>query len=315
MCYTTCYMVLKPMEKSKLIMLKNQENMRNFQKVWLSLVLVLSMCSNSLLAQETDTLRKYQTPRTDTTVKAPFYKSKLFKATIVPAILIGYGVSTIRGNGIYSSYEVREDIMERQPNFDTWLDNPLLVAPYVELAIVNLLNVRSNNDLINTSLVTLKAEALMAAMVFGLKEITNLERPNGEDNKAMPSGHTAQAFLAASIVHTELRHHSQWYGVGAYTIATSVGAIRMLKNKHWQSDVFVGAGIGILSSHLSYLSHRNRWGRNPLTVVPTYNHGATGLALFINLDELGKRKQLIPPPTQQHTLTSPEQKQSIAATW
>ncbi|NDK55581.1 phosphatase PAP2 family protein [Pontibacter fetidus] len=273
--------------------------MKNILHFWLSLVLCIFMFGQPAQAQQQDSLKKYQTPRPDS-LRVPFYKSKLFRATIIPAILIGYGVSTVRDNGIYSSYDAREDILERYPNFDTWLDNPLLIAPYVELAIVNLAQVRSNNDLINTALVTLKAEAVMAVMVFGLKEITNLERPNGEDNKAMPSGHTAQAFLAASIVHTELRHHSQWYGVGAYGIAASVAAIRMLKNKHWQSDVFVGAGVGILSSHLSYLSHRNRWGRKPFTLIPTYNSYAPGMALFINLDELSKPKKLpvTQPPTQ-----------------
>jgi membrane-associated phospholipid phosphatase len=265
--------------------------MKNLFTLWLTFMLMLGSCGQELLAQETDTLRKYEKSRPDS-LRVPFYKSKLFKATIIPAVLIGYGVSTIKDNGIYSSYDVRDDILRRHPNFDTSLDDALLIAPYVELALVNLLKVKSNNDFVNTALVTLKAEAVMAAMVFGLKEITKLERPNGEDNKSMPSGHTAQAFLAASIVHTELRHRSQWYGVGAYGIATSVGAIRMLKNKHWQSDVFVGAGIGILSSHLSYLSHRNRWGRKPFTLIPTYSPNAAGLALFINLDELQYKRKI-----------------------
>ncbi|MBC5774627.1 phosphatase PAP2 family protein [Pontibacter sp. KCTC 32443] len=269
----------------------------------MTLVLTLMIFGHQLLAQQTDSLKKYETPKPDTTLKVPFYKSKLFKATIVPAILIGYGVSTIRDNGLYSSYDAREDILDNHPNFDTWLDDPLLIAPYVELAIVNLMQVRSNNDLVNTSLVTLKAEAVMAVMVFGLKEVTKLERPNGEDDEAMPSGHTAQAFLAASIVHTELRHHSQWYGVGAYAIATSVGAIRMLKNKHWQSDVFVGAGIGILSAHLSYLSHRNRWGRKPFTLIPTYNQKAAGLALFIDLDQLSHKSRSLAKITPQPAIT------------
>jgi hypothetical protein len=69
--------------------------------------------------------------------------------------------------------------------------------------------------------------------------------------------------LAASIVHTELREKSQWYGIGAYTIATTVGAFRMLNNKHWEADVFAGAGFGILSAHAAYLTHRHRWGRRP----------------------------------------------------
>ena len=58
----------------------------------------------------------------------------------------------------------------------------------------------------------------------------------------------------------------------------------MLNNRHWESDVFAGAGFGILSAHLAYLSHRNRWGRQPhlvgLNVAPAYFAGGTpGLTL------------------------------------
>ncbi len=263
--------------------------MQAFYRFWLAPLFFLSFFSTSLHAQEKDTLQKYEKPS-----PGPFYTSKAFKATIVPAILIGYGVSTIRDNGFYSSYDAQKDIMRKYPNFDTWLDDAFLIAPYVELAIANAFNQRSNNDFINTTLVILKAEALYSVLVFGLKEITQLERPDGENNHSMPSGHTAQAFLAASILHTEMRHRSNWYGVGAYGIATSVGAFRMLKNKHWQSDVFVGAGIGILCSHAAYLSHRNRWGRKPFAFAPTYLYGTPGVSLTLNFDELYRKKT---PPT------------------
>jgi membrane-associated phospholipid phosphatase len=280
--------------------------MKQAIRIWLSLTLTFGSFAPQVFAQETDSLRKYQTPAPaqdtlkkyqDSTVqqattKAPFFKSKAFKATIVPAILIGYGLSTIKGNGIYSSYDAQRDLQRNFPNFQTSIDDALLIAPYVELALVNLLNVKSNHDFLNTALVIVKAEAIFGITVFGIKQVSNLERPNKENFESMPSGHTAQAFLAASIVHSELRHRSVWYGVGAYTIATSVGAFRMLNNKHWQSDVFVGAGIGMLSSHLAYLSHRNRWGRKPSIVMsPTYVFGKPGFAMNFSLDEYKKRKQ------------------------
>src|SRR5690606_3755449 len=147
------------------------------------------------------------------------------------------------------------------------------------------------NDLVNTSLVILKAEAMFFVTVFGLKRITDQERPNGENRESLPSGHTAQAFLAASILHTEMKHRSNWYGVGAYGVANSVGAFRMLKNKHWQSDVFVGAGIGILSAHMAYLSHRNRWGRKPTIVMaPTYLYGVPAVSVSLNFEAFEEKK-------------------------
>lgn len=68
----------------------------------------------------------------------------------------------------------------------------------------------------------------------------------------------------ASIVHTELCDESPWYGTGASTIATGVGALRMINEKHWTSDVFAGTGFGIMSAHPAYLTHRNRRGRKAI---------------------------------------------------
>lgn len=267
--------------------------MQVFYRFWLLPFLFLVLNQTNLQAQVTDTLQKYQDNPLETPVKKPIYKSKVFKAAIVPAVLIGYGVSVIGDNGFYSSKDAQQDIQEHFPNFHTKVDDALLIMPYVELAAANLLNQKSNHDFVNTSLLILKAEALYTVTVFGLKQVTNTTRPNGENDQSMPSGHTAQAFLAASILHSELKHRSNWYGVGAYTIATSVGVFRMLNNKHWQSDVFVGAGLGILCSHAAYLSHRNRWGRKPFALAPTYIYGKPGFSLSLNFEEFSRKKRPI----------------------
>jgi membrane-associated phospholipid phosphatase len=207
------------------------------------------------------TLRKYQT--LPGTPPRPWYQSKVFKATIVPAVLIGYGISVVDDRGFYSSYDARRDIRRNFPNFNSRLDDYMQWAPYLELGAVLAFGVESRNDRVNLALVLVKSEAIMLGSVFIVKTLTRHERPDGSDLRSFPSGHTAQAFLAASIVHTELREKSQWYGIGAYTVATTVGAFRMLNNKHWEADVFAGAGFGILSAHLAYLTHRHRWGRHP----------------------------------------------------
>jgi len=239
---------------------------------------------NTPVSAAPDTTHKFENPTGVSTPTAKrWYQGKLVRATIVPAVLISYGLTTINGNGIYSSYDARRDLRRQFPNFRTRIDDALIFAPYLELGAVALAGVESRDDRVNTLLLIGKAEAFMLVTVFGLKSVTGVTRPDGSDNQSLPSGHTAQAFLAASIVHNEFRHKSQWYGIGAYGIATSVAALRMLNDKHWQSDVFTGAGIGILSAHLAYLSHRNRWGRKPrlaegMSFSPLYYQGAAGLA-------------------------------------
>ena len=233
-----------------------------------------------------DTLHKYERPVAGPAAVAPhgFLRSKGFRALAVPAVLIGYGAYTFNGGGFYTNQEANRDIHRLFPTYRTTLDNYLIFAPYLELGAVALAGVQGRNDRVNTLLVIGKGEAIMLASTFAVKYLSREERPDGSDDLSFPSGHTAQAFLAASIVHTELRGKSQLYGIGAYTLATGVGVLRMVNTKHWQSDVVAGAGFGILSAHLAYLSHRYRWGRQPaglgaLHVAPLYYAGATGLTL------------------------------------
>ncbi|MGI4871263.1 MAG: phosphatase PAP2 family protein [Janthinobacterium lividum] len=231
-----------------------------------------------------DTTHKYENPAgLPAAARQPFFKTKLFKAVAVPAVLIGYGAYTFNGGGFYTNQDANRDIHRLFPTYRTTLDNYLIFAPYLELAAVEFSGVESRNDRVNTGLLILKGEIIMLSSTFLVKAISHEERPDGSDNLSFPSGHTAQAFLAASIVHAEFRDKSQWYGIGAYTIATSVAALRMINTKHWQSDVVAGAGFGILSAHLAYLTHRNRWGRKPLGrevgLMPVFYGSTPGLCL------------------------------------
>jgi membrane-associated phospholipid phosphatase len=224
------------------------------------------------------------------------FKTKLPKALIVPGIMIGYGLTTIKNHGIYSSYQAREDVQKYLGGAHSTIDNALVFAPYAEFAALTLAKVKCRNDLTNVSLLILKSEVLMAAIVFPMKSLTHQERPYSyqmaldgvplekrEENKnafqSLPSGHTAQAFLAASIVHKEFRYQSPWYGVGAYALAGSVGIFRMINDKHWESDVLVGAGIGILSTHIVYATHRFKWGKPQICFVPIFGKKEQGFRL------------------------------------
>ena len=71
------------------------------------------------------------------------------------------------------------------------------------------------------------------------------------DFASFPSGHTSTAFAAAAAVTNET---SRWWprsvwiiGPLTYTGATAVGLSRMYHNRHWGSDVAIGAAIGTFS--------------------------------------------------------------------
>lgn len=94
---------------------------------------------------------------------------------------------------------------------------------------------------------------IMAGLVNGIKYSAAEERPDGSTANSFPSGHTATAFMAATILHKEYGlTRSLWYSFGGYTVATGIGVFRVMNNRHWVSDVMTGAGIGILSAELGY---------------------------------------------------------------
>lgn len=93
----------------------------------------------------------------------------------------------------------------------------------------------------------------MALFVNSIKYTAKEMRPDGSTRNSWPSGHTATAFVGATILHKEYGlTRSPWYSVAGYGVATATGVMRVLNNRHWVSDVLSGAGVGIISGELAY---------------------------------------------------------------
>ena len=100
---------------------------------------------------------------------------------------------------------------------------------------------------------TAMSYGIMALFVNSIKYTAKEMRPDGSTRNSWPSGHTATAFVGATILHKEYGlTRSPWYSVAGYGVATATGVMRVLNNRHWVSDVLSGAGVGIMSGELAY---------------------------------------------------------------
>ena len=110
------------------------------------------------------------------------------------------------------------------------------------------------------------------------------------DRQSFPSGHTTTAFAVASSVTSETRrlypNAVKFVAPVMYGGATLVGLSRMYHNKHWASDVVLGAGIGTFSGikvvRYSHAHPHNKVDRVILGTTIALN-GGDGVALGFTL--------------------------------
>lgn len=194
----------------------------------------------------------------DTIHKLNFkYKDKKrgIKPFIAPTLLISAGTA------IHFSTDAKvnfQDWVQTNFAYSGHVDDYIQYAPGIAIYALNAFGVKGKNNFGNRSAIIIKTLLINDLMVSNLKSWVGSERPNG-DPRSFPSGHTSVAFAMAQIMHHEFGDRSIWYSIGAYSCATTVGIMRVAKNAHWVSDVLAGAGFGMLSTELVYLTHLYKW--------------------------------------------------------
>lgn len=139
-----------------------------------------------------------------------------------------------------------------EPNFHQKYDNYTQYLPLAATWGMKLAGVEGRSSWKELTVSNVFSAALMAGFVNTLKHTTKEVRPDNSSNNSFPSGHTATAFMCATILHKEYGMLSPWYSIGGYTLAGLTGVPRQLNNRHWIGDVLVGAGIGMISTDLGY---------------------------------------------------------------
>lgn len=96
---------------------------------------------------------------------------------------------------------------------------------------------------------------------------------------SFPSGHTTVAFAAATVFASEYRN-KPIIPIIAYSAATMIGLSRITENKHWTTDVLVGAALGFLTGK-EVVNNYHRYSKlkapnqkkNTVTFTMNYSYG------------------------------------------
>lgn len=203
------------------------------------------------------------------------------KHLILPATLITIGTvgTAIDGMNDFHLFSRKEDV--KKIRVDDYMEWGMLGWVFV----CDLMGKEKHNWVDQLFLVTL-SEGMNAVMTRSLKYAVNETRPDGGPH-SFPSGHTANAFLGAHIAYKEFKDSSPVLAYSGYALALFVAGSRLYNNRHWVADVVAGAGFGILSVELAYLTYfpiRNAIARKVngkaarnMVIAPTFNEQGGGV--------------------------------------
>jgi hypothetical protein len=214
-----------------------------------------------------------------------------YKQLIIPTVLVGYGIIGMENKNLKDlNLEIKEEVTE---NIDRKIsvDDFSQYVPALAVYGLNLGGIKGKNNLRDRSIIFATSYLIMGSTVYALKKTTHVLRPDGSSNNSFPSGHTATAFAGAEFLWQEYKDVSIWYGISGYIVATGTGFFRIYNNRHWFTDVTMGAGIGILSTKVAYWMFpyinnkifKSNKNNSSVMVAPFYNGRQMGLGMVLNL--------------------------------
>lgn len=206
------------------------------------------------------------------------HKNNLLKKSILPASLIGVGLIINK-----STFEktFQKDIRNSVgTNYRTNIEDYLTFAPVAQMYIADIAGVKSKNHWFDQGKNLFISNLFSVGITELIKKSNHKLRPNGLPD-SFPSGHSTVAFTNATVLYHEFYNTSPVLAYSGYAFATTVGAFRMLNNKHYLSDVLVGAGIGIAVTNLVYyfqpLKNFNPFKKvKNVSFYPSYNDNTYG---------------------------------------
>lgn len=179
------------------------------------------------------------------------YIKKHITPYIAPTTLILGGTFIHFTDGKLGRFSLQNRILTKYPNSKTHLDDYLPFIPIAQMYLGNHIGLKSKNNFLTMSKQLFISQLFTSIITHTLKQTTLVTRPDNTPF-SFPSGHTSMAFASASTLFYEYKDNNLLYAYSGFIFSSTTGSLRVLNNRHWVSDVLVGAGIAILTTHIIY---------------------------------------------------------------
>ncbi len=174
-------------------------------------------------------------------------------ALIVPGVLLLYGGLKPVINAIPRiDSTIYTRTKQNYPDFHTNAADYLTWVPSASVYVLDAFHVKMAHSFKQHLILDAGSLLVTGGIGYGMRLITKNNKVYNSFGTDFPSAHTANAFRGAEILHQELKATRPWLSYSGYLIATGVGFLRIYNKDHLLSEVLAGAGLGIISTKLTY---------------------------------------------------------------
>ena len=211
------------------------------------IVISIGFFQSSITAQKT----QYDSPRQNGHDGDEHYLKPT--GIVIPAALLLYSGLKPVIKGIHNLDErIYTHVQNTYPDFHTNAEDYLMWVPSGSVYVMDAFSVPVKHTFKEHLILDAGSILVTGGIGYGMRQLTKNSNEYTPFNTKFPSGHVANAFRGAELFHQELKTASPVLSYGGYVIATTVGVLRILNKSHEFTQVLAGAGLGMLSTRLTY---------------------------------------------------------------
>lgn len=194
-------------------------------------------------------------PGRDSTGIADPGKNQYFKPSslIIPGAFVIYvGLKPIVPGIQGLDTNIMSSVRAKYPDFHTKAADYLMWAPSAGIYALDAFHVKTAHNFKEHLILDAGSILVTGGAGFIMRKVAAHIPAYVNKGTEFPSGHTANAFRGAEIIHQELKRSHPVWSYSGYLVATSVGLLRIYDKDHLLTEVIAGAALGILTTKATY---------------------------------------------------------------